>query len=52
MTNAKSSRPGIYTRITDRIVAALEQGTRPWIKLWNAEHAAGPVTKPLRHNAL
>jgi antirestriction protein ArdC len=50
MANAKSSRPDIYTRITDKIVAALEQGTRPWIRPWNAEHAAGRITKPLRHN--
>lgn len=50
MANTKSSRPDVYTRITDKIVAALEQGTRPWIKPWNAEHAAGRITKPLRHN--
>ncbi len=39
-----------YTRITNRIVAELEQGTRPWLKPWNAEHAAGRITRPLRHN--
>ncbi len=38
----------IYQRITDRIVADLEQGVRPWHKPWNAEHAAGRITRPLR----
>lgn len=38
----------IYQRITDTIVNQLEQGVRPWIKPWNAEHAAGRITRPLR----
>ncbi|MGZ8214515.1 MAG: ArdC family protein [Methylosarcina sp.] len=42
----------IYTRITDKIVADLEQGVRPWMKPWNAEHAAGKITRPLRFNGL
>lgn len=36
-----SSRSDIYTRITDKIVADLEQGVRPWLKPWSVEHAAG-----------
>ena len=28
----------------------LEKGVRPWLKPWNAEHAAGRITRPLRHN--
>ena len=40
----------VYSRITDRIVASLEQGVRPWHRPWNAEHAAGRITRPLRHN--
>jgi antirestriction protein ArdC len=40
----------VYQRVTDKIVAELEQGTRPWLKPWNAEHAAGRITRPLRHN--
>ncbi len=40
----------VYTRVTDRIVADLEQGVRPWTKPWSAEHAAGKITRPLRHN--
>lgn len=42
----------IYSRITDKIVAALEQGVRPWHQPWNAEHAAGKITRPLRHSGL
>ncbi len=44
------SRQDIYTRVTERIVADLEHGVRPWVKPWNAEHAAGKITRPLRHN--
>ncbi len=40
----------IYSRITDKIVADLERGVRPWMKPWNVEHAAGRVSRPLRHN--
>jgi antirestriction protein ArdC len=40
----------LYTRITNKIVADLEQGIRPWLKPWNAEHMAGRITRPLRHN--
>ena len=40
----------IYTRITNEIVNHLERGVRPWVKPWNAEHAAGRITRPLRHN--
>ncbi len=43
-------REDIYTRITNQIVAALEQGIKPWTQPWNASHAAGPVSRPLRHN--
>jgi antirestriction protein ArdC len=46
----KNSRQDIYTRITDQIVAALEQGVKPWTQPWNAAHAAGQVSRPLRHN--
>ena len=42
----------IYQRITDRIIADLEQGVRPWLKPWNAEHAAGRITRPLRSNGI
>jgi antirestriction protein ArdC len=50
MTDKTAPRQDIYSRVTAQIVADLEQGVRPWIKPWNAEHAAGRITRPLRHN--
>ncbi|MDF1600952.1 zincin-like metallopeptidase domain-containing protein [Mesorhizobium sp. YIM 152430] len=45
-------KPDIYQRVTDCIVAELEKGVRPWLKPWNAEHAAGRITRPLRANGI
>jgi len=45
-----TERKDVYTRVTERIIADLEQGVRPWIKPWHAEHTAGRITRPLRHN--
>src|SRR5262245_7026284 len=42
----------VYEKITAKIVTSLEQGVRPWMKPWNAEHAAGPITRPLRVNGI
>ena len=52
MTNTIQNRPDVYSRITDKIVADLEQGVRPWFKPWSADHAAGKITRPLRHNGI
>jgi antirestriction protein ArdC len=49
MQNA-TQRKDVYSRITSQIVEHLEKGVRPWIRPWNAEHAAGRITRPLRHN--
>jgi antirestriction protein ArdC len=49
-TTSDSTKKDIYASITNRIVEQLEAGTRPWLKPWNAEHAAGRVSRPLRHN--
>jgi antirestriction protein ArdC len=45
-------RTDIYERITNQIVSELEKGVRPWLKPWNAEHAAGRITRPLRGNGI
>ena len=45
-----TERKDVYSRITAQIVEHLENGVRPWIRPWNAEHAAGRITRPLRHN--
>lgn len=50
MTKNSTPIKDVYSRVTDKIIADLEQGVRPWMKPWNAEHAAGRITKPLRHN--
>ncbi|MEZ6140775.1 MAG: zincin-like metallopeptidase domain-containing protein [Zavarzinella sp.] len=39
-----------YQLITSRIVEQLETGVRPWHQPWNAKHAAGSITRPLRFN--
>ncbi|MGZ2488282.1 antirestriction protein ArdC [Rhizobium pisi] len=43
-------RADIYARITDKIVAALDEGVRPWLQPWSAKHLSGRVSRPLRHN--
>ena len=50
MTNGTTVQSDIYARITNKIVADLEQGQLTWRKPWNAEHLAGNVTRPLRWN--
>jgi antirestriction protein ArdC len=42
----------VYQRITDQIVAELEKGVRPWLKPWNAAHADGRSSRPLRANGI
>jgi antirestriction protein ArdC len=46
----EGERFDIYARITDRIVADLEKGVRPWMQPWSGANMAGRVTRPLRHN--
>ena len=46
----ETARVDIYAKITDRIIADLERGVRPWVQPWHAGHAGGRITKPLRHN--
>jgi antirestriction protein ArdC len=46
----KTNRTDVYTRVTDKIVADLEKGIRPWMKPWSAGTAATPITLPMRHN--
>lgn len=42
----------VYSRITNKIVADLEQGVRPWMRPWSTTHAAGRITRPLRFNGV
>lgn len=50
MSTATTPRLDVYSRVTNRIVDQLERGVRPWFKPWNAENAAGRITRPLRFN--
>ena len=47
---SRFNRKDVYTRVTDRIIADLENGIRTWMKPWSADHAAGKISRPLRHN--
>jgi antirestriction protein ArdC len=47
-----TEKQDVYTRVTNKIVADLEQGVRPWMKPWNASNTAGRITRPLRHNGV
>jgi antirestriction protein ArdC len=46
----KAMKTDLYNHVTARIVESLERGVRPWLKPWNAEHAAGRISRPLRGN--
>ncbi len=50
MPTTTTNRTDIYTRVTNQIVAELERGVRPWMKPWSVNHAAGRISRPLRHN--
>jgi antirestriction protein ArdC len=50
MATKTSKRADVYQRVTNLIVEQLERGVRPWLQPWNATHAAGRVSRPLRHN--
>lgn len=49
-TTTSSPREDVYSRVTARIIADLEQGARPWLKPWSVKHTAGRITRPLRAN--
>ena len=46
----RPEKQDIYNRTTNQIVSYLKKGVKPWVRPWNAEHAAGRITRPLRHN--
>jgi antirestriction protein ArdC len=45
-----ATKTDLYADITNKIVAQLEQGVRPWHQPWNAQHKAGSIGRPLRNN--
>ena len=42
----------IYQKVTDKIIADLEQGELTWLKPWSSGNMDGRIIKPLRHNGL
>lgn len=49
-TNTNTQKTDVYTRVTDRIIASLEAGTRPWLKQWEASADGRSALLPLRSN--
>jgi antirestriction protein ArdC len=45
-------REDVYSRVTARIIADLEQGVRPWLKPWSAANTTGRILRPLRGNGV
>jgi antirestriction protein ArdC len=43
-----SVHPDVYTKVTTKIIADLERGNLTWLQPWQAGHAAGQISKPLR----
>ena len=51
-TSTATSRADLYSRVTERVIADLEKGVRPWLKPWSAGNTAGRVGLPRRHNGV
>jgi antirestriction protein ArdC len=49
-TTTNTRRSDVYSRVTSHIIEELEKGVKPWLRPWNAEHVAGRINRPLRHN--
>lgn len=48
-TETKPPRQDVFTRVTAKIIADLEQGVRTWMKPWSGGNTEGRITLPLRH---
>ena len=46
-----TERQDIYTRVTAKIIASLEQGVRPWMRPWSGDNAVARISCPLRQTA-
>ena len=51
MAKGKTAPVDPNARITERILADLEAGVRPWLKLWSVGRLSERVTRPLRATA-
>ncbi len=43
-----SEKLDVYNRVTSKIIADLERGNLTWLQPWQAGHAAGEISRPLR----
>lgn len=50
MTTDTITKTDIYSKITNRIIADLEQGQLTWRKPWSSDHLSKNVLRPLRWN--
>jgi len=49
-TTTSNQRSDLYGRVTERVVADLERGVRPWLKPWTGGNTR--ITMPRRHNSI
>jgi antirestriction protein ArdC len=49
-TTTSNQRSDLYSRVTERVVADLERGVRPWLKPWTGGNTR--ITVPRRHNGI
>lgn len=49
-TQPKENFADVYARVTDKILADLAAGVRPWMKPWSSQNAEGKIIMPLRAN--
>ena len=40
------NKTSLYTDVTNRIIAELEEGRLPWVQPWSAEHLSAPLGLP------
>ena len=43
-----NTKPDVYTKVTNQIIADLERGNLTWLQPWQAVHTAGHISRPLR----
>ena len=48
----QTKKYNINSYVTDKIIADLEAGVRPWQKPWDSDHTHGRIVRPRRHNGL
>ena len=47
---SEENKLSVFDRVTQKIIADLEKGVRPWQKPWSGDNAAPRIVRPKRHN--